>query len=143
MSGESFNGAAGSPPAAGELGEVAVVDAELGPELEIIDRGGSARAIIWPGMGAELRSLHRISLQSQGRTIRLTHPSEAVYYVISGSGAVFNDPEAPKEALVEGSMVHIGPGTPYALCASSEGMELVGGPAPADPALYESVGEGV
>ncbi|MSO42021.1 MAG: hypothetical protein EXQ70_09065 [Solirubrobacterales bacterium] len=141
MSGESFNGAAG-PPTTEELGEVAVVDAQLGPELAIIDRGGSARAIIWPGMGAELRSMHTISLGVQGRTIRLTHPSEAVYYVISGSGAVCIDPNAPKEALVEGSMVHIDPGTAYALCASSDGMELVGGPAPADPALYESLGEG-
>ena len=31
-------------------------------------------------------------------------------------------------------MVHVDAGTPYALVASSDGMELVGGPAPADPA---------
>lgn len=127
------------PPDAGELGEVAVVDAALGPELPIIEHDGSARAVIWPGMGAELRSLHRISLQPNGRTIRLSHPSEAVYYVISGSGAVCLTTDAPKEALIEGSMVLIEPGSDYALCASSDGMELVGGPSPADPALYESM----
>ncbi len=126
----------------GALGEVAVVDAELGPELPIIDRAGSARAVIWPGMGAELRSMHRISLKPSGRTIRLSHSSEAVYYVISGSGAVCDTPDAPREALIEGSMVLIEPGTDYALCASSDGMELVGGPSPADPALYQSLKAG-
>ena len=89
-----------------------MVDAELGPELAIVDRGGSARAVIWPGMGAELRSLHRISLQAMGRTKQLAHPSEAVYYVISGSGAICKDPESPQEALVEGSMVHVDSGPP-------------------------------
>lgn len=141
MTGESMNGSA-DPTGAEDLGEVAVVDAELGTELPIIDQGGSARAVIWPGMGAELRSMHRISLQPDGRTIRLRHPSEAVYYVISGSGAVCDTPSAPKEALIEGSMVLIDAGTDYALCASSEGMELVGGPAPADPALYEGLEAG-
>ena len=126
----------------GDLGEVAVVDAEVGPELPIIHQDGSARAVIWPGMGAELRSMHRISLQPNGRTIRLNHPSEAVYYVISGSGAVCDTPHAPKEALIQGSMILIEAGSDYAFCASSDGMELVGGPSPADPTLYESLEAG-
>jgi quercetin dioxygenase-like cupin family protein len=83
--------------------------------------------------------MHRISLEPAGRTVRMTHPSEAVYYVISGSGAVCDGGVAPTATLVEGSMVHVEPGTTYALCASSEGMEVVGGPAPADPALYQSM----
>jgi quercetin dioxygenase-like cupin family protein len=115
-----------------------VLDAAQGPELEIVEQGGRAQAIVWPGIGARLRSMHRISLEPGGRTVRMAHPSEAVYYVISGSGAVCDGDVAPTEMLVEGSMVHVEPGTRYALCASSEGMELVGGPAPADPALYRS-----
>lgn len=121
-------------------GRVAVVDASTGPELGIVESGGTARAVIWPGMGAELRSVHRVSLEPKGRTIVMSHESEAVYYVISGSGAVCEVDDAPTEALIEGSMVHIDAGDAYAFCASSEGMELVGGPSPADHSLYEGLG---
>jgi hypothetical protein len=36
-------------------------------------------------------------------------------------------------------MVHVDAGTPYELVAGDEGMELIGGPCPADPSLYEGV----
>ena len=116
-----------------------MVDAEGGPSLPIVQRGGSARAVIWPGMGASLRSMHRISLEPEGRLNELEHPSEAVYYVISGAGEAREGEGGSPEPLVEGSMVHIDAGTPYVLEASEAGMELIGGPAPADPAMYGSL----
>jgi hypothetical protein len=36
-------------------------------------------------------------------------------------------------------MVHVDAGTPYELVAGDEGMELIGGPCPADPSLYEGM----
>ena len=47
---------------------VVIVDAATGPSLDIVQEGGSARAVIWPGMGAELRSLHMIALEPTGLT---------------------------------------------------------------------------
>jgi len=123
-----------------ELREVVVTSVGSGPELAIVDGEGSARAAIWPGMGARLRSMHRISLGRGARTIELTHPSDAVYYVIEGGGSAVDRAAGDESALVEGSMVHVDAGTPYTLVAGGEGMELVGGPCPADDALYEGAG---
>ena len=126
--------------AAGQVApRVEVLDAEGGPELPLVESGGSATAVIWPGMGAGLRSMHRISLADGGLTIRMEHPSDAVYYVISGSGQADGDAGEGSHPLVEGSMVHVDAGTAYVLRGGPEGLEAVGGPAPADPALYEGM----
>jgi mannose-6-phosphate isomerase-like protein (cupin superfamily) len=122
------------------LAQVVVTAADGGPELPIVAGEGSARAVIWPGMGAELRSMHRISLGSDSRTIEMTHPSDAVYYVIAGGGEAVDGESAERGALVAGSMVHVDAGTPYELVAGGDGMELIGGPCPADASLYEGVG---
>jgi quercetin dioxygenase-like cupin family protein len=121
------------------LAEVVVASAAEGPELAIVAGAGTARAVIWPRMGAELRSMHRISLGGGSRTAPLTHPSDAVYYVIAGGGEAFDRATGDAGALIEGSMVHVDAGTPYELVAGDDGMELVGGPCPADPSLYEGV----
>jgi mannose-6-phosphate isomerase-like protein (cupin superfamily) len=119
------------------LAEVVVASAAEGPELAIVAGEGTARAVIWPGMGAELRSMHRISLGGRSRTTPLTHPSDAVYYVISGGGEALDGETGKGGALIQGSMVHVDAGTPYELVAGDEGMELIGGPCPADPSIYE------
>lgn len=122
------------------LAEVVVTAAGQGPELPIVAGHGAAHAVIWPGMGAELRSMHRISLAGEARTIEMAHPSDAVYYVISGAGEAVDRETGARGALIEGSMVHVDAGTPYELVARAEGMELIGGPCPADASLYEGVG---
>jgi quercetin dioxygenase-like cupin family protein len=137
MSGESLNGSAAPAPPP-PSGEVAVIDAGGGPEVPLVASGGTAHAVIHPGMGAKLRTMYRISLEAEGRTERLQHPSEAVYYVIAGGGSADEGEGSEAQKLVEGSMVHVEPGTPYVLRAGVEGMELVGGPSPADPALDSS-----
>lgn len=122
-----------------ELRQVVVVDAEDGPELAIVAGDGTARAVIWPGMGARLRSMHRISLGPAAGTIELTHPSDAVYYVISGGGEAADHDAGEHLQLVAGSMIHVDGGTAYELIAGGDGMELVGGPSPGDPSLYPSI----
>ena len=114
-----------------------VLDADSGPAVDLVAEGGSARAIVWPGVGAHLRSMQRISLAPSGRTRRLQHPGEAVYYVISGSGSVADDTATSE--LIEGSMIHVEPGTPYEVTAGPDGIEIVGGPSPADPAMYRGL----
>lgn len=117
-------------------------DDENCPGLPIVERGGSARAVVWPGVGAVLRSMHRISLGPHGRTVRLEHPMEAVYYVMSGSAAALDASDMSRRGLSTGSMAHIDPGTPYVLEAGGGGAEIVGGPCPADMRLYSHLDAG-
>ena len=120
-----------------ELGCVQVLDAKGAcPSLPVVAENGRAWAVLWPGVGGNARSMSRISLAVGGRTVVLRHPMEAAYYVISGSGVAQESPEYAGNALVEGAMVHIEPDTPYIFTAAEEGMELLGGPCPADPALF-------
>lgn len=72
--------------------------------------------------------------------IEQRHPGEATYYVVAGDGWVSDGDSEERQPLREGSMFHVDGGTPYAVQAGDGGMELVGGPAPADPALYEDLG---
>ena len=114
-------------------------DDENCPELPIVERDGRAWAVVWPGVGANLRSMHRISLGPRGRTVQLEHPTEAVYYMMTGEGIVDGE-DAARQELPSGSMTHISPATGYAFEAGDDGAEIVGGPCPADPRLYSHLG---
>jgi len=118
--------------------EVRVIrDDPTTPTLPIIEQEGIAHALVWPGTGAHLRSMHRISLQSGGRTISLRHPMEAVYYVIGGEVDVEDLDTRTQHRVGPGGMFLVDPGTRYRVSATENGSEVVGGPCPADPALYE------
>ncbi len=123
----------GSP----DLGAVCILETgDANPEVPIIEVGGVARAVVWPGTGASLRSMHTIDLGPRGATVVLSHPTEAVYYVRAGTGLAL-EPDADDEfALEPGSMVHVEPGTRYRFEAGPEGMRIVGGPSPPDPEWY-------
>ncbi|MGE0210779.1 MAG: hypothetical protein AB7S41_03710 [Parvibaculaceae bacterium] len=123
------------PPA-----RVNVVDADSGPLLPIVEGGGCAIAVIWPGMGASMRSLHHIVLEPGSATVPLKHPMEAVYYAIRGGGTVGEPGAGPADPIVEGSMVHVDGGTPYVFRSDAQGLELIGGPCPADASLYPNLG---
>jgi mannose-6-phosphate isomerase-like protein (cupin superfamily) len=116
--------------------EIQVIDLDQGPSLPIVEGDGSAHAVIWPGMGAQLRSIHRIELMGGARTVQLRHSSEAVYYVVRGGGEAVDADADEVHALVPGAMIHIDPGTQYVLRAGADGISLVGGPSPPDPDLY-------
>jgi quercetin dioxygenase-like cupin family protein len=102
-----------------------------GPAIDLVEGEGSARALVWPEIGAAFRSMHLISLGAGARTHRQRHSDEAVYYVLGGSGTVAG------EQLEEGSFVHAGPGAEYVFEAGPEGLELIGGPSPPDSSLYD------
>ncbi|MCY3661231.1 MAG: cupin domain-containing protein [bacterium] len=106
--------------------------------LPLIASGGEALAVVWPGVGSQHRSLHRLLLEPGGRTIDLQHPSESVYYVRAGSVTVTDGDDGAQHALVEGSMVHVDPSTAHRFEAGADGAEIVGGPCPPDPSIYES-----
>ena len=125
----------------GEAGVQVLPLRGAGPSLRVVAGDGSARAVIWPGIGATARSVHLIKLAPSSGTVRLRHPAESVYYVLDGSGTVAGDGQAAATPLVPGSMVHIGPGTGYRFSAGQGGLEIFGGPCPPDPALY-AAGDG-
>ena len=114
--------------------------ADHGPVLPIVEGDGSARPIVWPGSGAAFRTMHRIELAGGSRTVALKHAMEAAYYVIRGDGVVRDPDEDSTEPLVEGSMIFVEPGTAYLIEAGGTGLLLIGGPCPADPALYQKAG---
>jgi quercetin dioxygenase-like cupin family protein len=117
---------------------IQVLDA-TGPPLAIVEEGSSAEAVVWPGMGAELRSMHLVRLAPGAATAELRHPSEAAYYVIAGAGWVADLERAVEFPVELGSMVHADAGDRYGFRAADGGLEIVGGPCPPDPALYESI----
>jgi mannose-6-phosphate isomerase-like protein (cupin superfamily) len=122
-------------------GEVRVLRAaDHGPVLPIVEGEGSARPIVWPGAGAAFRTMHKIELAGGSRTVALRHEMEAAYYVVRGDGVVRDPDEDRGEALVEGSMIFVEPGTAYLIEAGGIGLLLLGGPCPADPALYRRTG---
>jgi quercetin dioxygenase-like cupin family protein len=123
-----------------EVKAVRILDAGAScPELPMVEGGGVARAVVWPGIGAELRSMHRIQLASGARTVPLRHPMEAVYYVMNGSGTALDPDAGNEQPLIEGSMVHIEPETAYLFRAGPEGLEILGGPCPADASMYARI----
>lgn len=62
---------------------------------------------------------------------------EAVYFVMSGRVAASDPNTGETSNLIAGSMALIDPGTAYMFRAGEEGAELIGGPCPADPAMYQ------
>ena len=115
-------------------------DDENCPELPIVERGGRAWAVVWPGLGARLRSIHHISLEPHGRMTELEHPMEAVYYMMDGSVTAIDTTLKRRNDLAVGAMAHIGPGTSYVFEAGPEGAEILGGPCPADFRMYPHLG---
>ena len=100
-----------------------------GTPIDLVEEGGSAVALAWPGTGSFFRSMHRIELEPGGRTRTLRHPGEAVYFVWIGDGTIGEQP------LKAHDMVYVPRRTTYAVSAASA-MLVVGGPCPPDPALY-------
>ena len=116
---------------------VAVIDGgKTCARLPLVAGEGEAFALVWPGMGARARSMHRISLGPGSATVPMRHPMEAVYYVIAGEGFVRDPDKGTSQSVIEGSMIHVEPGTAYVCVAGASGLELIGGPCPSDPDLY-------
>lgn len=112
------------------------------PDLPIVVGPGSAKVVVWPQSGAEHRTMHLVTLAEGSKTTELKHPSDSVYYVISGSGAVADIASGSLMELGEGSMVHIDAGDTYRFEAFAPGMTIVGGPCPPDSSLYDHVVRG-
>jgi len=119
---------------------VQVIDSAVDcPDIPMVIGPGSAKAVIWPGSGAKYRTFHIVTLPNGSRTIALSHPSDSVYYVMSGAGTVVDMTSGEASDLGEGSMVHIDAGDTYQFHAAATGMKILGGPCPADPRLYETL----
>jgi quercetin dioxygenase-like cupin family protein len=117
---------------------VRVVDSRTGcPTIPLVIGKGSAKAVMWPGNGALYRTFQIIELAPGDRTIDLSHPSDSVYYVVAGEGAIVDLASSERSPLVEGAMVHIDRGDAYRFdAAEGTAMTLLGGPCPADPSFY-------
>jgi mannose-6-phosphate isomerase-like protein (cupin superfamily) len=118
------------------LGTRVITSQDWGPDLGIVRGAGRCTPVIWPGVGAQHRSMHLLVLGPASSTVELRHPSEAAYYVVEGEALVEDHDEGTSQPLVTGSMFHVGAGTPYVIAAVGDGVTLLGGPCPPDRALY-------
>ncbi len=106
---------------------------EWGPDQGLIE-GGTWFEMVGPASGAKCRGLYDLQFEQDGRSKLLTHPTEAAYYVVGGSGSIVHDTTGDAQPLAEGSMVHVRPHTPYRLIAAA-GTRLVGGPCPGQDSI--------
>jgi hypothetical protein len=104
--------------------------------LDIVEGSGRAWAVAWPGVGAHLRSMHRLSLGPGAGTMVMRHPMESVYYLIEGTAMVEEVEAGIRHRLSAGSMFLVDPGTSYRVITDDQPAELVGGPCPPDPTMY-------
>jgi len=120
---------------------VRVIDsADACPEIPIVDGTGNAKVVLWPGNGAQFRTMQVIRLENGAATIALTHTADCVYYVAAGAGQVVDLATGEAADLAEGAMVHIDAGDAYKLRAADDGdLTVLGGPCPADPDLYSQI----
>jgi mannose-6-phosphate isomerase-like protein (cupin superfamily) len=112
---------------------------QWGPPMDIVRGGATCRAIVWPGNGGYERSLHYFAMPQGSSTVELVHRSEAVYYVAEGSVLVSDLTDAKSREVGVGGMFHIEIGTQYLFVAEQENTVVLGGPCPADIALYEAL----
>src|SRR6266851_2749345 len=98
-----------------------------GPLLPIVKGDGSARAVIWPGTGAAMRSIHLIQLAPSSETVLLEHPGESVYYVLDGTGTVAGDGPSPATALLLGRWFTWDPQPHIASSAAPAGWRSLAG----------------
>lgn len=119
-------------------GALRVVQHGTGRELGLIEGIGSARAIVWPGMGAQYRTMHHLTLGPYAGTLSQEHSGEAVYAVLAGTATISDLSTGETETLTAGAMVHLDPHTRYRFNTGAHGVVILGGPCPPDAALYRS-----
>src|SRR3954453_24155601 len=103
------------------LETVRVIDSVAGcPDLPIVVGAGHCRAVVLPVDGAVHRSMHLLLLEPDATTVALSHPSDCVYYVVSGAGSIVDLTSGGSTPLGEGAMVHIDAGDSYELRAGPE-----------------------
>jgi hypothetical protein len=116
---------------------IQVISSHTAPVIPALTEDGcSARAMVWPGMGAGSRSMHLIRLSAGRRTRAMRHDSEAVYYVIRGSITARDHDLSERHDASEGGFIFVEPETEYILASDREPAVIVGGPCPPDPSLY-------
>jgi quercetin dioxygenase-like cupin family protein len=121
--------------------EIRVVRSEVdGVALPLVEGPGRMDALVWTGMGAVHRTMHRVGLERGARTMRLHHRgSEAVYFVVRGTGLAVEDGRTITHAVRAGMMFHVAPGTPYRIQAATGPFVCVGGPCPPDEEMYDGI----
>jgi quercetin dioxygenase-like cupin family protein len=101
--------------------------------LDIVDHGGKAVALAWPGTGSQFRGMHRIDLEPGGQTKHLCHQGEAAYTLSAGSAVV--DAASERHQIAAPTVFFVPSGTEYTI-SSAGGATIFGGPCPPDPELY-------
>ena len=110
-------------------------------EIPLI-KGGMAKAIIWPGMGAKYGSMHYFRMAPGQENVLHSHETEEdMFYIVQGSGVVLDGNTGIEHPFVQGNFVFVEPKTLHAVKAfGTEDYISVGGPTPADMNIYIKAG---
>jgi quercetin dioxygenase-like cupin family protein len=114
---------------------VVVLPSAEGRAIDLLAGPGTAHVVVGPHMGAQHRTMCLLEFEPGSATRTLRHPSEAVWYVVSGEGAALREGADPLP-LEPGAMIHVAPAATYTLrAADTAELVVVGGPSPPDAAL--------
>jgi len=118
----------------------------LNPDKDFVEipliKGGMAKAIIWPGMGAKHGTMHYFVMKPGEENVHHVHDeAEDMFYIVQGKGVIVDGNNGKEHPFQKGDFVYVSPGTPHA--AKSFGPEdyiSVGGPTPPDLSIYKKAG---
>jgi quercetin dioxygenase-like cupin family protein len=132
-----------SPDGRGAMSDLGIRVVRTGVDgiaLPLVEGPGRMDALVWTGMGAVHRAMHRVALEPGGRTVRLHHRrSEAVYFVVRGTGLAVEDGRTITHPLRAGMMFHVAPETAYRIQTATGPLVCVGGPCPPDQEMYAGI----
>lgn len=118
----------------------------LDPEKDYVEipliKGGMAKAIIWPGMGAKYGSMHYFVMKPGEENVLHSHSNEEdMFYVVQGNGVIVDATNGAEHKFKKGDFVYVAPNIVHAVKSlGPEDFISVGGPSPADMEIYIKAG---
>jgi len=105
-------------------------------------KGGIAKAIIWPGMGAKFGSMNYFVMEPGGENVPHSHKdAEDMFYIASGTGVIVDYDNNIEHPFEPGCFVYVEPNTMHAaINRSNENYISIGGPSPIDYEMYKKAG---
>ncbi len=104
-------------------------------------KGGFAKAIVWPGMGAKYGSLNYFLMKPGQENVPHVHEkSEDIFYIAQGKGVAVDVDNNIEHPIEKGCVVYVEPGTTHTMKSSGpEDYISIGGPCPPDPKSYKGM----
>lgn len=106
---------------------------------EFTEMGATMRFVVWPGVGAELLTMHYLVITPGESFENHRHPHSAdIISVIQGEGVLITDGE--EHVIRRGDVVYVPPGVDHGMRNDgTETLVSVDSQAPPDPVIYSRI----